>query len=268
MRLANQSVFIDTNRVSKITCGGAQRSKHWGTKVSAVHVFTSHSRQPLSTESKVLEVNWVLTSADHFCGCPSKERRVSLSVAQQDLMIAEERWQLVRRCLQLRQLWTPWDSQDESILHFYSQEKGEDNCSVLVAASNCFERWWKVIKPGVTNHLDSDKSLESDSEHVVFLLPVYDITTPTWPPFVLCFSFPVIMSWFSAQMRLFSDFYLIHYNILGARHLLLLFDFRNERVTRWKTKKKKKALCSEWKVKTLLKNKQRMCTTIHQLCRS
>lgn len=26
------------------------------------------------------------------------------------------------------------------------------------------------LKPGVTNHLDSDKSLESDSEHVVFLL--------------------------------------------------------------------------------------------------
>lgn len=74
----------------------------------------------------------------------------------------------MRRCLRPGQLWTPGDSLDESILHFYSQEKGEDNCSVLMAASNCFERWRTVIKPGVTNHLDSDKSPESDSEHVVF----------------------------------------------------------------------------------------------------
>lgn len=93
-----------------------------------------------------------------------------LWTAQQDLMIPGERWQLVRRWLQPGQLWTPWDSLDESILHFYSQEKGEDNCSVLMAASNCFERWRTVIKPQVTNHLDSDKSLEWDSEHVVFLL--------------------------------------------------------------------------------------------------
>lgn len=126
----------------------------------------------------------------------SQQRTVSkLWVAQQDLMIAEERWQLVRRCLQLRQLWTPWDSQDESILHFYSQEKGEDNCSVLVAASNCFERWRTVIKSGVTNHLDSDKSLESHSEHAFFFLfMIYQLLTTLWSLRGYVFSCRICMS--------------------------------------------------------------------------
>lgn len=120
-----------------------------------------------------IDLNWL-------CLWVSQQRTVSkLWVAQQDLMIAEERWQLVRRCLQLRQLWTPWDSQDESILHFYSQEKGEDNCSVLVAASNCCERWRTVIKSGVTNHLDSDKSLELHLEHAFFFFCLW--YTNFWP---------------------------------------------------------------------------------------
>lgn len=71
-------------------------------------------------------------------------------------------WQFVMWCLQAGQLWTPWDSLDESILHFYSQEKGEDNCSVLMAASNCSERWRIVMKPGVNNHLGGDKSPDKD----------------------------------------------------------------------------------------------------------
>lgn len=136
---------------------------------SYLHPF---SKGHLSVSTTLFEVNCVLTFTDHvhFCGCPSKKNSSKLWAPQQDLMIPGERWQLVRRCLQPGQLWTPWDSLDESILHFYSQEKGEDNCSVLMAASNCSERWRTVIKPGVTNHLGSDKSQESDSEHVVFLL--------------------------------------------------------------------------------------------------
>lgn len=98
----------------------------------------------------------------HYWGRPTKKRRKKKqnSTLQQDLMIPGERWQSVRRCLLPGQLWTPWDSPDESILHFYGRQKGEDNCSVLMAASNCFERWRTIIKPGVTNHLGSDKSPE------------------------------------------------------------------------------------------------------------
>lgn len=103
-----------------------------------------------------------------------------------DLMTPGERWRFVRRCLQPGQLWTPWGSLDESILHFYSQEKGEDNCSVLTAASNCFERWRTIMKPGVTNHLGDDKSLEKDSEHFFFFSVVYPLVTHNWLHYMLC----------------------------------------------------------------------------------
>lgn len=136
--------------------------------ISSYPKYLYFSHPYCASHSSARSFNCGLTFSDclHFHGCPS----IKLWASQQDLMIPGERWQLARRCLQPGQLWTPWDSLDESILHFYSQEKGEDNCSVLMAASNCFERWRTVIKPGVTNHLDSDKSLESHSEHVVFVL--------------------------------------------------------------------------------------------------
>lgn len=50
-----------------------------------------------------------------------------------------------------------------------ARRKGEDNCSVLVDASNCCERWRTLIKPGVTNHLDSDKKARSHTRNIFFL---------------------------------------------------------------------------------------------------
>ncbi len=71
-------------------------------------------------------INWVLTSIICNFSCSTTPANNSRwRAAQQDLMTPGERWQSVRRCLQHGQLWNPWDSLDESILHFYSQEKGE-----------------------------------------------------------------------------------------------------------------------------------------------
>lgn len=92
-------------------------------------------------------------------------------------MTPRETPRFVGRCLHRGQLWTPRGGQDESILHFYSREKGEDNCSVLAAASNCSERWRTVTEPGVTNHLGDDKSPEKDFEHSVSFA-VYSPLTP------------------------------------------------------------------------------------------
>lgn len=111
----------------------------------------------------------VLWTPNIVCVLKKKKKQAQtagLKVSRWDLMtprvvvvvVLVGGWQFVRRCLQARQLWTPWDSLDESILHLYSQEKGEDNCSVLMAASNCSERWRIVMKPRVNNHLGGDKS--------------------------------------------------------------------------------------------------------------
>lgn len=110
-----------------------------------------------------------LSHSHLLLGAPAKKSKQQQAVRGAALMIPGEGWQLARRCLQDGQLWTPWDDPDESILHLSGQEKGEDNCSVLTAASNCFERWRTVMKPGVTSHLGSDKSLGWDSERVLFL---------------------------------------------------------------------------------------------------
>lgn len=153
-------------------------------------LFVSVHIQTMFLFSYTLHYLSVLKHFCHFqfCGRPGQRTANSskLWASRWDLMTPGERWRFVRRCLQPGQLWTPWGSLDESILHFYSQEKGEDNCSVLTAASNCFERWRTIMKPGVTNHLGDGKSLEKDSEHFFFFPVVYPLVTHNWLHYMLC----------------------------------------------------------------------------------